>query len=155
METTKDVRDRLREAGLRATRPRQLVYETLMEIGGHHSVDELVSLLRDRGHQVTRMSIYNVVADLQRAGLVLCADTGPGRALYEISETWHHHFGCAGRSRTFHASAARSRVWILRRRSTAEWKKRKSSFEAFVRLVRVMNEECPKTSIPKVSTGRE
>jgi len=94
MESTKDVRDRLRDAGLRATRPRQLVYETLMEIGGHHSVDELVSLLGDRGHQITRMSVYNVVADLQRAGLVLCADTGPGRALYEVSETWHHHFVC-------------------------------------------------------------
>lgn len=94
MECTKDVRGRLRDAGLRATRPRQLVYETLMETGGHHSVDEIVSLLRDRGHQVTRMSIYNVVADLQRAGLVLCADTGPGRALYEVAETWHHHFVC-------------------------------------------------------------
>ena len=94
MDSTKDVRDRLRSAGLRATRPRQLVYESLMEAGGHRSVDELVSLLRERGHRVSRMSVYNVVADLQRAGLILCADTGPGRALYEAAETWHHHFVC-------------------------------------------------------------
>jgi len=40
------------------------------------------------------MSIYNVVGDLQTAGLVMCADIGPGRALYEAAETWHHHFVC-------------------------------------------------------------
>ncbi len=40
------------------------------------------------------MSVYNVVSDLQAAGIVMCADTGPGRALYEVGETWHHHFVC-------------------------------------------------------------
>ncbi len=94
MESSEDIKGRLRDAGLRATRPRRLVYETLRDTGGHRSVDELVSLLRERGHRVTRMSVYNVVADLQRTGLVLCADTGPGRALYEVAETWHHHFVC-------------------------------------------------------------
>jgi Fur family ferric uptake transcriptional regulator len=85
---------RLREAGLRVTRPRLLVYGVLREVGGHRSVDDLVHLLNERGHQVPRMSVYNVVADLAQAGLVMCADTGPGRALYEASETWHHHFVC-------------------------------------------------------------
>ena len=94
MDSTTDVRDRLRAAGLRATRPRQLIYELLRETRGHHSVDELASLLQDRGHEVTRLSVYNVVADLQKAGLVLCANTGPRRALYEVAETWHHHFVC-------------------------------------------------------------
>ena len=40
------------------------------------------------------MSVYNVVADLQAAALVMSADVGPGRALYEVAETWHHHFVC-------------------------------------------------------------
>lgn len=84
----------MRQAGLRATRTRVLVYETLRAAGGHRSVDDLVSLIRMRGHEVTRMSVYNVVADLQQAALVMCADVGPGRALYEVAEHWHHHFVC-------------------------------------------------------------
>jgi Fur family ferric uptake transcriptional regulator len=94
MASPRDVRERLRDVGLRATRPRVLVYEVLREAGGHRSVDEIVGLIRERGQSVTRMSVYNVVSDLQAAGIVMCADTGPGRALYEVGETWHHHFVC-------------------------------------------------------------
>lgn len=85
---------RLREAGLRVTRPRVVVYGTLREAGGHRSVDDLVGLLIARGSHIPRMTIYNVVADLAAAGLVMCADTGPGRAVYEVNDAWHHHFVC-------------------------------------------------------------
>ena len=87
-------RARIRATGLRATRPRMFAYALLLEVGGHRSVDELVGLLAERGESVSRMSAYNVVADLTRAGLLMCAEVGPGRALYEASEEWHHHFVC-------------------------------------------------------------
>jgi Fur family ferric uptake transcriptional regulator len=87
-------RDKLRAAGMRATRPRTLVYAVLREVGGHRSVDELLELLEQRGHSIPRMSIYNVMADLTEASLVMPADTGPGRALYEAGDVWHHHFVC-------------------------------------------------------------
>lgn len=87
-------RDRLRARGLRATRPRLEVYTLLSELDGHFSVDELRARLEDRGIEVSRMSLYNVVSDLSAAGLIVCAPTGPGRALYEANETWHHHFVC-------------------------------------------------------------
>jgi len=89
-----DARDRLREAGLRVTRPRILVFEVLREVGGHRSVDDLVDLLGRRGEVIPRMSVYNVVNDLETAGLLIRADVGPGRALYEVSDVWHHHFVC-------------------------------------------------------------
>lgn len=84
----------LRDRGLRATKPRVLVYGLLRELGGHHSVDALVAHLESRGLPVPRMSVYNVVTDLQHSGLIMCADCGPGRALYEASDEWHHHFVC-------------------------------------------------------------
>ena len=87
-------RDAIREAGLRVTRPRLVAYALLREIGGHRSVDEMVGLLAERGESLSRMSAYNVVGDLTRAGLLMCAEIGHGRALYEASETWHHHFVC-------------------------------------------------------------
>jgi len=87
-------RERLRAVGLRATRPRTLVYAVLREVGGHRSVDEVLELLEERGQSIPRMSIYNVMADLTEASLVMPADTGPGRALYEAGDVWHHHFVC-------------------------------------------------------------
>jgi len=89
-------RQRLRAVGLKATRPRTLVYAVLREVGGHRSVDEVVKLLEKRGQSIPRMSIYNVMADLTGASLVMLADAGPGRALYEASDHWHHHFVCRG-----------------------------------------------------------
>jgi len=91
-----DIRDRLHGAGLRATASRVAVYEALREAGGHHGVDQIVALVARRGPRLSRMTVYNVVGDLREAGLVMCADAGPGRALYEVSDVWHHHFVCRG-----------------------------------------------------------
>lgn len=38
----------------------------------------------------TRISLDDLVA----TGLVMLADAGPGRALYEVATEWHHHFVC-------------------------------------------------------------
>jgi len=76
------------------TRPRLETLVVLAESGGHRSVDDVITLLRARGEKVARMSVYNVMSDLVRAGVVMVADAGPGRALYEVAEKWHHHFVC-------------------------------------------------------------
>ena len=89
-----DARDRLRGAGVRATAPRVAVYEALRDAGGHHGVDHIVALVDRRGKRLSRMTVYNVVGDLREAGLVMCADVGPGLALYEVNDVWHHHFVC-------------------------------------------------------------
>lgn len=84
----------IREAGLRATRPRLLVLDLLDAMDGHRSVDELVASLAEQGTPLPRTSVYNVVNDLSAAGLIMAADAGPGRALYEAGGEWHHHFVC-------------------------------------------------------------
>ena len=85
---------RLRATGLRATRPRLLVLEVLQEKGPHLSTDELVEALRARGSPLPRGSVYNVVGALATHGLMMVTDIGPGRALYELADRWHHHFVC-------------------------------------------------------------
>lgn len=89
-----EARVRLLGAGLRATRPRTLVCAALLEAGGHRTVDEIVAWLAARGHDIPRMSVYNVAHDLTEAAIVMRADAGPGAAVYEASDTWHHHFVC-------------------------------------------------------------
>lgn len=84
----------LREAGLRATKPRLLVLDVLQRLGGHRSVDDIVAALRTQGTPLPRATVYNVIDALVKRGLVMGADTGPGRALFEASDRWHHHFVC-------------------------------------------------------------
>ncbi len=84
----------IRHAGLRATKPRVLVYGVLQEAGGHRTADEVAGLVADIGQRLPRASIYNVLDDLTRVDLVMRADRGPGSAIYEVADTWHHHFVC-------------------------------------------------------------
>ena len=93
-EYTLTIKDRLRRAGLKVTRPRMLVLSLLQELGGHHSIEAIVQELKERGTPLPRASVYNNIAILLSRGLVMLADAGPGPALYELYTSWHHHFVC-------------------------------------------------------------
>ncbi len=98
-ETSADIDDgrlaeQLRSVGLRATRPRLLVMAALHESDAHISTDDLVDWLAERGTPLPRGSVYNVVGALVSRGLMMVTDIGPGRAIYELADRWHHHFVC-------------------------------------------------------------
>lgn len=86
--------ERLREAGLRVTRPRLLVLGLLDTEGGHLSVDEVARRLAERRTPLQRGSVYNVLQDLLAAGLVMEASAGAGPSRFEVAGEWHHHFVC-------------------------------------------------------------
>ncbi len=86
--------EQIRRTGVRVTRPRLIVLSLLHEIGGHRSAEDVVEVLRERRSTLPRASVYNVLNDLCEHGLAMRVDTGPGRARYEASTTWHHHFVC-------------------------------------------------------------
>lgn len=86
----------LREAGLRATRPRIAVAEALRRMGGHRTADEVHDELARAGVALPRTSVYNSLAALTDARVVLRADVGPGAVVYEVADAWHHHFVCRG-----------------------------------------------------------
>lgn len=87
------VDDRLRAVGLRATRPRRLVYEALRDLGHHRTADELDARVTATGAHLSRASVYNALDALRAAGVVAVATTGPGAARYELAGA-HHHFVC-------------------------------------------------------------
>ena len=84
----------LRRAGLRLTRPRLAVLGALRALGGHRSADEVMDSLRGEKARVSRMTVYNALGDLETARVILRADAGPGRTLFEARSEWHHHFVC-------------------------------------------------------------
>jgi Fur family ferric uptake transcriptional regulator len=84
----------LHTAGLKSTRPRMLVLRFLREHAGHHSADAITDALTARDTSLLRGSVYHILNKLQRHGVIMLADVGPGRALYESGPAWHHHFVC-------------------------------------------------------------
>ncbi|AEW99373.1 Fur family transcriptional regulator [Streptantibioticus cattleyicolor] len=91
---TDAIAERLRGAGLRATRPRLAVAGALRAMGGHHTADEVHAHLAEHGTELPRTSVYNALVALAGSGIALRADVGPGAAVYEFADTWHHHFVC-------------------------------------------------------------
>lgn len=79
--------------GLRATRPRRLVYEALRDLGHHRTADELDARVTATGRHLSRATVYNALDALRAAGVVAVASSGPGAARYELAGT-HHHFVC-------------------------------------------------------------
>jgi Fe2+ or Zn2+ uptake regulation protein len=93
-EITGEIAVRLRQAGLRVTRPRLAVTQALDALGGHHTADEVHAHLVKNDVAPSRMSVYNSLVALADAGLVQRADVGRGAIVYERADTWHHHFIC-------------------------------------------------------------
>lgn len=88
-ESVGSVADRVRHAGLRATRPRTTVLRWLDAHPGHHAAE---SIVEQTG--LPKATVYHVLGQLTDAGLVLAAESGAGRALYESGTEPHHHFVC-------------------------------------------------------------
>lgn len=107
--TDVEIRTQLRAAGLRVTRPRLTVYQTLCRMGGHRSADDITAELRRHKETLPRTSVFNAVAALHQAGLLMRADAGPGRTLYEANLTWHHHFVCRRCAKVFDVPCLKGR----------------------------------------------
>jgi len=85
---------RLRERGLRVTRPRLAVLEILGE-GGHLEVDEIAERVRHRLDSVSTQAVYDVLGALARAGLARRIEPAGSPARYEArTGDNHHHVVC-------------------------------------------------------------
>lgn len=91
---TGEITARLRQAGLRVTRPRLAVTQALHAMGGHRTADEVHAHLVKNDVTLSRMSVYNSLVALSDAGLIQRANVGRGAIVYELGATWHHHFVC-------------------------------------------------------------
>ncbi len=87
----------LRTKGLRVTPQRRLVLDRMLQqMGRHWSADELHEALRSQLSELARGTIYNILAELRRVGLVEELRGHDGSALYGVHLVPHHHFFCEG-----------------------------------------------------------
>jgi Fur family ferric uptake transcriptional regulator len=87
---------RLRERGLRVTRPRLAVLE-ILAAGGHLEVDDIATRVRARLDSVSTQAVYDVLGALARAGLARRIEPAGSPARYEArTGDNHHHVVCRG-----------------------------------------------------------
>ena len=82
-------RDFLATQGLRLTRQRQLVAQTLIDASDHLSADEMAARLKDKN--VSKATVYRSLQLLVDSGLADGQDYGDGRLYYEIMVGRQHH----------------------------------------------------------------
>ena len=96
MSTIDETRQRLRDAGLRVTRPRVAV---LRAVAGHPHADAGVLLEATRVElpDVSHQAVYDSLHTLTDAGLVRCIQPSGATARYEtrVGDN-HHHLVCRG-----------------------------------------------------------
>ncbi|MCY4000692.1 MAG: transcriptional repressor [Bacteroidetes bacterium] len=86
----------LKNQGLRETRERLLILESIYDAHGHLDADEMHHILREQGHAVSRATVYNTLNLLLKCDLVVRHQFGNAPAKYEPSYLFgqHDHLIC-------------------------------------------------------------
>lgn len=89
--TIEDFREFLRSSGLKMTSRRMTVIDRLLAMKGHHSADDIVDMLHKEGVNVSKATVYRLLALLKQSGCFNEHDFGIGRKFYEFSRGREHH----------------------------------------------------------------
>jgi Fur family transcriptional regulator, peroxide stress response regulator len=89
-----EVRDVLRDRGLRYSRPREAILAYMAEAPRHASAESLYQALRDRGEDVSLSTVYLNLGVLVEAGLLREFKGVHGESLYDASVEPHYHLIC-------------------------------------------------------------
>lgn len=99
--TKKDNRSKLldvtfKQAGLKKTLPRQLIFDVLENNSQRHfSAEELYQVLLERGSAVSIATVYRVLAQFEAVGLVIRHQFDSNTSFFELSKHGHHdHIVC-------------------------------------------------------------
>jgi len=86
----------LKKAGLKVTAPRLKILRLLEESAEHHfAAEDVYRALNDSGEVVGLATVYRVLAQFERAGLVSRHNFEGGRSVYELNDGAHHdHMVC-------------------------------------------------------------
>ena len=86
----------LRKAGLKVTSPRLKVLEVLEHSRQRHlSAEAIYRALLESGEELGLATVYRVVTQFERAGLVSSHNFEGGQAVFELADRTHHdHMVC-------------------------------------------------------------
>jgi Fur family transcriptional regulator, ferric uptake regulator len=88
--------DHLKKAGLKITLPRRKILDILETASDHHLTAEAIyGLLRDAGEEIGFATVYRVLTQFEKAGLVVRHHFESGQSVFELDYGEHHdHLVC-------------------------------------------------------------
>ena len=86
-----ETKNLIKSKGLKSTKGRNSVLRVLMESGKPLDVEEVYTRVAQGVHKVT---VYRILEEFVRAGIVYQTDFHTGKALFEFQEKHHHHIVC-------------------------------------------------------------
>lgn len=90
-----NIRQLLRDRGLRYSRPREAILEFFGQVGGHVSAEDLHQTLKSRGEDVSLSTVYLNLGVLREAGLIMEFSGAAGESIYDGNVTPHYHLICS------------------------------------------------------------
>lgn len=89
------IAQQLKEAGLRLTPQRLLIYQTLLQSKEHPTAQELYHTVKDQLPSLSQATVYNTVQALVKAGLIQeIGEAGDGAVHYDADLTPHVNLIC-------------------------------------------------------------
>lgn len=89
-----EMREVLKDHGLRYSRPREVILGYLLERDRHVSAESLYVDLKGRGEELSLSTVYLNLSTLADAGLVREYKTPAGQSFYDSNVTPHYHVVC-------------------------------------------------------------
>ena len=79
---------------MRRTAQRTMVYQAIVELGGHCTADQITAQLRRSRASFPRSTVYRGLEALTASGAIYAAHLGEGATHYELASGEHHHAVC-------------------------------------------------------------
>jgi Fur family transcriptional regulator, ferric uptake regulator len=92
MDTPQLDLDRLRPAGGKRSSKRDLIVNVFLRQEGHLSADDLVDVIRQEDHRISRATVYRTLQWMVEAGIARKVDFGEGRFRFEHTYRHPRHF---------------------------------------------------------------
>ena len=90
-----NIREKLLDAGLKATHQRIVVYNALIGVKTHPSADAIYEILHPNNPSISLATVYNTLDTLVDAGLAKRVLSGKGPVRYDARIDNHHHLICS------------------------------------------------------------
>ena len=89
-------KNNLQQEKLKCTPQRLAILEQMMNLDDHLEVDEILAILKDKGVEVSRATLYRTIEILVKYHFIRKLDIGDGRIRYEkkIGTSHHDHMIC-------------------------------------------------------------
>lgn len=94
--TRDELRQRLTEGGLKATHQRIVVFESVMELHGHHpTAEDVFQRLKPANPSISLGTVYKTLDTFVETGLIKRALSEEGGKRYDANTHTHNHIFCS------------------------------------------------------------